>query len=120
MYVQGFLLAVPEGNKEAYRKMAADAGEYFRSLGAVEIAECWEEDVKDGKHTDFRMAVKAQPGEKIVFSWVVWPDRGTCDAAARAMEEMPSEMADKMPKEMPFDGRRMMWGGFSPIYTMGR
>ena len=75
-----------------------------------------EDDVKDGKHTDFRMAVKAADDEKIVFSWIVWPDRETCDAAAKKMEssDMPG------PAEMPFDGKRMIWGGFSPIYSMGR
>jgi len=96
--------------------MAADAGDYFKSLGAIEIAECWEADVSDGKLTDFRMAVKAEPGEKIVFSWVIWPDRASCDAAAQRMQEdHPS-----MPAEMPFDGKRMIFGGFDPIYTLGR
>lgn len=118
MYVQGFLLAVPAENQEKYRKMAADAGDYFKSLGATEIVEAWEEDVQDGKHTDFRMAVKAEEGEKIVFSWVIWPDRATCDTAAEKMQNDPDGMS--MPDEMPFDGKRMIWGGFNPIYTMGR
>jgi uncharacterized protein YbaA (DUF1428 family) len=116
MYVQGFLLAVPSENRERYRKMAAEAGEYFQSLGAIEIAENWEVDVQDGKQTDFRMATKAKPGEDIVFSWVIWPDKATCDAASRRMEE---EMGEP-PDPMPFDGMRMMWGGFEPVYTMGR
>lgn len=116
MYVQGFLLAVPEGNKEKYRQMADEAGNYFKSLGAIEIAECWEDDVKDGKYTDFRMATKAKEDEKIVFSWVIWPDRETCEAAAREMMENMPEPSDPM----PFDGKRMIWGGFEPIYTLGR
>lgn len=116
MYIQGFLLAVPADNKEQYRKMAAEAGEYFKSLGATEIVESWEVDVQDGKHTDFRRAAKATADEKIVFSWVIWPDKATCDAASKRMEE---EMGEP-PDPMPFDGKRMIWGGFEPIYTMGR
>jgi len=117
MYVSGFLLAVPEDKKEAYRKMASDAGPMFQKYGAIEIVEAWEEDVRDGKHTDFRMAVKAEPGEKIVFSWVIWPDKATSDAAEKKMMEDPEMQG---PEEMPFDGKRMIFGGFSPIYTLGR
>jgi len=117
MYVMGFLLAVPEDKKETYRNVAAAAGEMFRKYGAVEVMEAWEEDVPDGKHTDFRMAVKAEPGEKIVFSWIVWPDKATADEGqARMMSDEHIPGAE----EMPFDGKRMIWGGFSPIYTLGR
>jgi uncharacterized protein YbaA (DUF1428 family) len=118
MYVSGFLLAVPEEKKEAYRQMASDAGGFFKKHGAVEIMEAWEEDVRDGQHTDFRMAVKAEPGEKIVFSWIIWPDKATADAAETNMMSDPDL---KMPEGgMPFDGKRMIFGGFSPIFTMGR
>ena len=117
MYVQGFLIAVPEGKKDAYIKMAQDAAEAFKRYGVTEIVETWEDNVTDGKVTDFRMAVKAEPGEKIVFSWMIWPDRATCDDAHEKMMSDPffAEMGD-----MPFDGKRMIWGGFSPIFTMGR
>ncbi|AKM09241.1 DUF1428 domain-containing protein [Croceicoccus naphthovorans] len=115
MYIQGFLIPVPADKKEAYRDMAAEAADYFKSLGATEIVEAWEDNVADGKTTDFRMAVKATADEKIVFSWIVWPDRATCDAAS---EKMEAEM--EMPEEMPFDGKRMIFGGFEPIFTMGR
>ncbi|MGB3167757.1 MAG: DUF1428 domain-containing protein [Alteraurantiacibacter sp.] len=118
MYVQGFLIAVPEDKKEAYRAMAEAAAEKFAEYGVLEIVESWEEDVTDGKVTDFRMATKAQAGEKIVFSWMIWPDRATCDAAAAKMQDDPF-WTEQM-GEMPFDGMRMMWGGFSPIFTMGR
>lgn len=118
MYVQGFLIAVPEGKKEDYRTMAQKASVMFRKLGATEIMEAWEEDVNDGKVTDFRRATKAEPGEKIVFSWMIWPDKATCDAAAEKMENDPN-MAE-MFGEMPFDGKRMIWGGFSPIFAFGR
>lgn len=119
MYVQGFLIAVPEDNKEAYREMAEKASQMFKSYGVLEIVEAWEKDVKDGTDTDFRMATKAEPNEKIVFSWMIWPDRATCDEAAAKMERGEG-MPEGMFEEMPFDGKRMMWGGFSPIFTMGR
>jgi len=117
MYVTGYLLAVPEAKKEAYREMAAAAGPFFQKHGAIEIMEAWEEDVRDGQHTDFRRAVKAEAGEKIVFSWVVWPSKEAADAAETAMQTDP-EM--QMPDDMPFDGKRMIFGGFAPIYTLGR
>jgi len=117
MYVMGFLVAVPEEKKEAYREMAAKAGPFFQKHGAIEIMEAWEEDVRDGHTTDFRMAVKAEPGEKIVFSWIVFPDKATADAAEEGMMSDPDM---QMPDEMPFDGKRMIFGGFAPIYTLGR
>ena len=117
MYVSGFLLAVPEAKKEAYRQMASDTASAFKTYGAIEIMEAWEEDVRDGKTTDFRMAVKAEPGEKIVFSWIIWPDKATADEAEKRMMD---DDAMPMPTEMPFDGKRMICGGFSPLFTMGR
>ncbi|WP_347304029.1 DUF1428 domain-containing protein [Croceibacterium sp. TMG7-5b_MA50] len=117
MYISGFLLAVPGDKKEAYREMAAAVGPFFQKHGAIEIVEAWEEDVRDGQHTDFRMAVKAEPGEKIVFSWIIWRDKAAADAAEKAMESDPDM---QMPDEMPFDGKRMIFGGFAPIYTLGR
>ena len=117
MYVSGFLIAVPEEKKEAYLKMASDAGAIFKKYGAIEVMEAWEDNVPDGKHTDFRMATKAEPGEKIVFSWIVWPDKATAEESFQKMMEDPEMQG---PEEMPFDGKRMIWGGFSPIYTLGR
>lgn len=111
MYVQGFVLPVPASNKEAYRKVAQDMTGFFHGLGAIEVIEAWEEDVPDGQTTDFRRAVKAAGDEKVVFSWIVWPDRPTCDKAAKAMQEGEGDM----PSEMPFDGKRMIFGGFAPI-----
>ena len=117
MYVQGFVVPVLPGKEEAYAKMAADAGPMFQKYGALEIVEALEVDVPDGKLTDFRKAVKAEDGEKIVFAWIVWPDKETCDKAATAMMEDPEMQG---PDEMPFAGKRMFWGGFTPVYTMGR
>jgi uncharacterized protein YbaA (DUF1428 family) len=118
MYVQGFLIAVPEGNKDAYKALAEKAASKFEEYGVTEIVETWEDAVTDGKETDFRRATKAKAGEKIVFSWMVWPDKATCEAAHTKMEK--DEFWSEEMGEMPFDGMRMIWGGFSPIFTLGR
>lgn len=115
-YVQGFVIAVPTAKKEAYREMAAAAAPFFMKHGATRIVEAWGEDVPEGKVTDFRRAVQATPDETVVFAWILWPDRETCDAAAKAMQDDPDM---KMPDDMPFDGKRMIWGGFSPIFEAG-
>lgn len=113
-YVQGFALAVPEKNKDAYKKMASEAWEEaFAPYGCLGIVEAWGIDVPRGKQTDFYRASKAEAGEVPVFSWVAWPDKATCDAASRAME---ASMEGKEFPKMPFDGMRMMWGGFEPIF----
>ncbi len=117
MYVQGFLVAVPQDKKDAYREVAEKAATKFIEYGVIEIVESWEEDVTDGKVTDFRMATKAQPDEKIVFSWMIWPDKATCDAASEKMQDDPFWSQDF---DMPFDGKRMIWGGFTPIFISGR
>lgn len=118
MYVQGFVIAVPESKQESYLEIARKTGAKFAAYGAIEIVETWEGDVSDGKVTDFRMATKAEDGEKIVFSWMIWPDKDTCEAAKAKIEDDPFWSEDF--GEMPFDGKRMIWGGFSPIFTMGR
>lgn len=117
MYIQGFVVPVLPGKEESYREMARQAGEMFERYGALEIVEAIEDDLPDGQHTDFRKAVKAEDGEQIVFSWVIWPDKATCDDAARRMEE---EEQMEPPEEMPFAGQRLIYGGFTPIYTLGR
>lgn len=111
-YVQGFLQAVPEKNKAAYKAMAEKGWAFFKEFGALEMHENWEADVPEGKVTSFPMAVKREPGEAVVFSWIIWPDRETCDAGMKRMMEDPrmAELGD-----MPFDGMRMMWGGFEPL-----
>lgn len=112
MYVNGFVLAVPEGNKAAYTETAEKFWELAKEFGAQSQVECWEADVKDGHTTDFRRATKAEPGEKIVFSWVTWPDKATAEAAEKKMMQDPrmEEFGD-----MPFDGKRMVYGSFEPI-----
>ncbi|WP_265502463.1 DUF1428 domain-containing protein [Paracoccus beibuensis] len=113
-YIQGFVLSVPQGNREAYRTMADQAWEeMFRPKGCLGNYETWGVDVPHGNRTDFYRASKAEAGEVPVFSWTAWPDRATCDAASRAME---AEMEGKDFPDMPFDGRRMIWGGFDVIF----
>ncbi len=116
-YVSGFLLPVPTARKDDYRTMASAAAEMFRDYGATEIMEAWGEDVRTGEITDFRRAVKATAEETVVFSWIVWPDRATADAAEKAMESDPRMQP---PADAPFDPARMVWGGFAPIFEMGR
>jgi uncharacterized protein YbaA (DUF1428 family) len=117
MYISGFLIPVPKNNKDAYRKMAEDAVPLFKEYGAIEMVEGWGEDVRDGEVTDFRRAVKATDDETVVFSWIIWPDKETSDRAEKAMM---SDDRMKPPETPPFDMKRMIFGGFAPIVTMGR
>jgi uncharacterized protein YbaA (DUF1428 family) len=112
MYVNGYVLSVKEEKKEAYIEVAKIMAEVAKEFGALEIFENWELEVPDGKETDFRKAVKAKDGEKIVLSWVIWPDRKTCSIAHEGMMEDPRV---KDIKDMPVDGKRMILGGFEPI-----
>jgi uncharacterized protein YbaA (DUF1428 family) len=111
-YVDGFALAVPTANKEAYREHAERCAVWMREQGALSLVECWGDDVPDGQLTSFPMAVKKAEDETVVFSWVTWPDRATRDAAHAAMTQ-----DDAMARfgEMPFDGKRMIFGGFEII-----
>ena len=112
-YVEGFVVAVPTANKEAYRKHAADAAPLFKEFGVARMVECWGDDVPDGKVNDFKGAVQAKPDETVVFSWFEYPDKATRDAANQKMMSDP-RMA-QMGGEMPFDGKRMIIGGFDSI-----
>jgi len=116
-YFSGFVLAVPEANRKAYVDHARKSWPFFTKYGALRMIENWGVDVPDGKLTDFRKAVKAEPGEAVLFSWIEWPDRATCDAAWAKMMQDP-EM-ESMGKDMPFDGKRMFWGGFEPVFDSG-
>jgi uncharacterized protein YbaA (DUF1428 family) len=109
-YVDGFVIPVPASKEAAYRKQAAEAAVIFRDLGAIRIVETWEDDVPDGKTTDFRRAVKAEEGEKIVFSWIEYPDKATRDDANKKMLDDPRFEALG---DMVFDGERMIFGGFA-------
>ena len=116
VYVQGFVVPVPAANKEAYRKLAADFAPVFKEFGATRQVEAWGDDVPDGKLTDFKGAVKAKPDEIVVFSWLEYPSKAVADAANEKMMSDP-RMKD-MGAAMPFDGQRMIFGGFAPLLDM--
>ncbi|BBC73774.1 RNA signal recognition particle [Altererythrobacter sp. B11] len=113
MYVTGFVLAVPEGNRQVYKDVAEGFWDIAREYGALSQVECWEVDVPDGKTTDFRRAVKAEDGERIVFAWMTWPDKQTAEAGHEKM--MTDPRMEGMAKDVPFDGTRMIYGGFEPL-----
>ena len=117
MYIAGFVIPVPEEKMEAYRKWAENGAAIFREYGCIEIVDSWEDNVPSGKHTDFRRAVDAKDGEKIVFSWQVWPDKATLDSAEAKMHE---DERLEVSGEIPFDPKRLILGCFKPVYTMGR
>ena len=111
-YVTGFLAPVPTANRDRYIQSARDAWPMFQRYGALQQVETWGEHIEDGKTTDFKRAVKLEDGEQVVFSWVTWPDKATADAAWEKMQDDPA-MKDM---DMPFDGKRMIWGGFQTVF----
>jgi uncharacterized protein YbaA (DUF1428 family) len=123
-YIDGFVIACPEANKEKFIAHANLGDSVFMELGATRILECWGDDVPEGKTTDFRMAVKAEPGEAVLFSWIEWPDKATRDAAMATMMEWMNDPSKADPRmdpaknPMPFDGKRMIFGGFSPVVEL--
>jgi uncharacterized protein YbaA (DUF1428 family) len=113
MYVDGYVLAVPTDRREDYRALAETAAAVFKDHGALSVVECWGDDVPDGKLTSFPMAVKAEADETVVFAWIAWPSRAARDEGMRAAMEDPR--MDHRPESMPFDGKRMIFGGFEAI-----
>ncbi len=119
-YVDGFVIAVPKANRQKFIDHANMADGMFLEMGATRILECWADDVPDGTVTDFRMAVKAEADEDVVFSWIEWPDKETRDKAYAIMMD-PNNSDPRMdPKKnpIPFDGKRMIYGGFAPVVKM--
>jgi uncharacterized protein YbaA (DUF1428 family) len=113
-HIQGFVVPVPVSNKSAYFDMAWKIAPIFAEYGALRTVECWGDDVMAGKVTDFNKAVQATSDEAVVLAWVLWPDKATCDTAAAKI------MADERIKpEMPFDGKRMIYGGFEAVFDTG-
>ena len=110
-YVDGFLAAVPAANKQAFVESAQAFAALLQEYGATRVVECWGDDVPDGKITDFRRAVKAEEGEVVVFSWVEYPSKAARDAANQKMRSDP-RMTNM---HMPFDGKRMVFGGFDSV-----
>ena len=118
-YIDGFVIAVPTANRQKFIDHANLGDSVFMELGALRILECWGDDVPEGKQTDFRRAVQAKDDETVVFSWIEWPDKATRDAAMGQMEELMKTDPRMGPQNpMPFDGARMIYGGFTPVVTM--
>ena len=117
-YVDGFVVPVPTKNLDAYRRMARKAGKLWREHGALDYRECVADDVKPGKLTSFPQSVKLKPDEIVVFSWIVYKSRKHRDSVNAKVMSDP-RMADMMdPKLLPFDGKRMFWGGFKTLVEL--
>ncbi len=119
-YFDGFLIAVPTAKKQDFIDHAKKADGFFIEQGALRVVECWGDDVPSGKLTDFLKAVHAKDDETVVFSWVEWPDKATRDRVGEMMQDM-SKADDRINPEknpMPFDGARLIYGGFSPVVDL--
>ena len=116
-YIDGFVIAVPTTNKQAFIDMAKTIDGFFIQHGATRVMECWGDDVPDGKLTDFRKAVQAKDDETVVFSWIEWPDKAARDAGMARMHDAMAADAFKS-VDMCFDGKRMIFGGFSPVLML--
>lgn len=115
-YIDGFLAAVPTANKDKFIAHARTGDSVFIEFGALRVVECWADDVPHGKQTDFFRAVQAKDDETVVFSWIEWPDKATRDAGMQKMMEDPR--MDPATNPMPFDGKRLIYGGFTPIMEL--
>lgn len=113
-YVDGFVLPVPKANVEAYRQMATDAGKVWREYGALDYVECLADDVKPGEVTSFPQSVQLKDDEAVVFAWIVYESREHRDRVLEQVMKDP-RMANMNPQTMPFDGKRMFWGGFKVL-----
>ena len=113
-YIDGLIAAVPTANREKFKQHAETAAVIFKEAGALSITECWGDDVPDGKVTSFPMAVKLKADETVVFSWIIWPDKATRNAGMQKMMADPRMQPDV--NSMPFDGQRMIFGGFNILY----
>jgi uncharacterized protein YbaA (DUF1428 family) len=110
-YVDGYVLAVPKGKKHEYQELATESAAVFKDHGALSVVESWADDVPEGKITSFPLAVQCKDDEAVVFSWIIWPSRNARDEGMKtAMEDERIKAMD--PKSMPFDGQRMIFGGF--------
>ena len=119
-YIDGFVIAVPTANKQKFIEHARRGDSVFTDMGAIRVVECWADDVPEGKVTDFRRAVQATSDESVVFSWIEWPDKLTRDAAMKKMmsDDFDDERMDPGKNPMPFDGKRLIFGGFIPVVEL--
>jgi uncharacterized protein YbaA (DUF1428 family) len=115
-YVDAYVAAVPTANREAFHEQAVQMGAVFKENGALATTDCWGDDVPDGKVTSFPLAVKKEPDEAVVFGWVVWPSKAVRDAGMAKVMADPRMQPGASP--MPFDGKRMIYGGFDPIVEL--
>lgn len=124
-YFDGFVIACPTANKQKFIDHAGSADSIFIEMGALRVVECWGDDVPEGKITDFRMAVKAEADETVLFSFIEWPDKATRDAGMGKLHEMMNDPSNVDPRmdpaknPMPFDGKRMIFGGFATLVDLG-
>ena len=117
-YVDGFVVPVPKRKIAAYLRMARKAGKVWREHGALEYRECVADDVKPGKYTSFPQSVKLKAGETVIFAWIVYKSRKQRDSINAKVMKDPRLAAMMDPKNMPFDGKRMFWGGFKTIVEL--
>ena len=114
-YVDGFVVPVPKKSLDAYRRIARKAGKIWREHGALEFRECVADDVKPGKLTSFPQSVKLKPGETVVFSWIVYKSRAHRDRVNAKVMKDPRLAKMMNPEATPFDGKRMIYGGFKVL-----
>ncbi len=112
-YVDGFVVAVTTADREKYQRYAQEAAAVFKEYGALQVVECWGDDVPEGKVTSFPMAVQRKDNETVVFSWITWPSKAVRDEGMKKFMEDPRFNPEKNP--MPFDGKRLIYGGFEVI-----
>lgn len=117
-YVDGFVVPVPRRKLAAYRAMARKAGRVWREHGALEYRECIADDVKSGRYTSFPQSVKLKPSEVVFFSWIVYRSRRQRDRVNAKVMKDPRLAAMMNPRKVPFDGKRMFWGGFKPMVVL--
>jgi uncharacterized protein YbaA (DUF1428 family) len=117
-YVDGYVLPVPKKKLQAYRRMAQKAGKIWREHGALEFRECVAGDVKPGKLTSFPQSVKLKPGETVMFSWIVFNSRAQRDRVNAKVMKDPRLTGMMNPKDLPFDAKRMFWGGFKVLVSV--
>ena len=117
-YVDGFVLPVPKKNLAAYKALSRKAGKVWMEHGALHYVECVEDDVKPGKLTSFPQAVKLKPGETVIFAWVVYKSRAQRDKVNAKVMKDPRLAGMMSPKDLPFDGKRMFWGGFKTFVAL--
>jgi uncharacterized protein YbaA (DUF1428 family) len=117
-YVDGFILPVPRRNIVKYKKMAKLMGKVWRSHGAIDYVECMAEDVKPGKVTSFPQSVKLKKGEVVFFAWATYKSKSHRNMVMKKVMADPRIAKHMDPKKMPFDGKRMFWGGFTPVIKL--